>query len=118
MRRASDILAWAVATFGPIAAERTERGARLVEEAIEAAQACGVSIQQVQRIAERAYSRPVGALNKEIGQVGMTLEALAEVSGLDVDQEIEREWQRVQAIPAEHWAKRHAEKVAQGTAGL
>lgn len=102
--------------FGPVAGERLERAARLVEEAIELAQAEGLSIETVQRIAARAYSRPAGGTLKEIGQVAITLEALAENLSVNLDAEAAREFERLLSFPKEFWQKRHADKVADGTA--
>jgi NTP pyrophosphatase (non-canonical NTP hydrolase) len=116
MNRQSAILYWAIETFGPVAANVDERAARLVEEAIEAVHAVGLPITFIQRIAERVYAKPQGAVAQEIGQVAITLEAFAEILHHRVEFEAEREWQRIQKIPKEVFAERHAAKVAAGTA--
>jgi NTP pyrophosphatase (non-canonical NTP hydrolase) len=112
------VLHWAVDSFGPIALNRDERAARLAEEAMEVAQAEGVPLLTLQRIAERIYSRPVGELGQEVGGLGITLYALAANCGLDLFAEIEREWRRVLSKPRDWWQRKHAEKVAAGTADL
>lgn len=114
----ANVLAWAVNSFGPIARNRDERAARLAEEAIEIAQAEGVSLDIVVRIATRVYSRPAGELWQELGGLGITMLAFAENAGLNVDTCTEREWRRVLSKTPEWWAKKHAEKVEAGTANL
>lgn len=112
------VLSWAVDSFGPIAKNRDERAARLVEEAIEVAQAEHVPLEVVLRIASHVYSRPVGELGQEIGGCGITLLALAENAGLDFWVECRREFRRVLSKPRDWWHRKHAAKVAAGTADL
>ena len=118
MSRPKEILKWAVSNFGPVAANRDERAARVAEEAIEIAHAEGVSVDALWRIVGRVYSRPIGHIAQEIGGLGVTLEALAENVGLSTEIETEREFQRIIGLPKEWWEQRHAEKVAAGTADL
>lgn len=115
-RRSKEILEWAFGTFGSIATYHDERLMRFLEEAVELVHAAGLPADAVSRITERVYSRPRGTLTREIGQAGMTLEALAANSGVSVDTEIEREFERVKSIPKEEWNKRHSAKVAIGIA--
>jgi NTP pyrophosphatase (non-canonical NTP hydrolase) len=112
------VLDWAVDAFGAIAKNRDERAARLIEEAVEIAQAQDVSLEVVQRIVERAFSRPPGDLGQEIGGCAITLMALAENVGLSFDGEILREWERVKSKDKAWWTRKHAEKVEAGTANL
>lgn len=116
--RQKKVLDWAVENFGVIATNRDERAARLIEEAVEVAQAEGVPLEIVQRIVERIYSRPPGELSQEIGGLAITLDALAENAGLDVTVEAERELERITSKSKEWWTKKHAEKVEAGTANL
>lgn len=112
------VLDWAVRSFGNIAKNRDERAARLAEEAIEVAQVEGVSEDMIAAIARRVYERPPGELWQEIGGVGITLEALAENVGHSLEGDTEREWQRVLSKSQEWWEKKHAAKVAAGTANI
>lgn len=116
--RQKKVLAWAIENFGAIATNRDERAARLVEEAIEVAQAEGLPLHILQKISERVYARPAGKLAQEIGGLAITLDALAENAGLSVQAESAREWARVLSLPKDWWARRHAEKVAAGVADL
>lgn len=116
--RQKKVMSWALENFGPVAANRDERAARLLEEAIEIAQIQGLSISLIQRIAEHVYSRPPGRLGQEIGGVAITLDALAENTGFSVEEEAGRELARILALPKEWWKRKHAVKVAAGVADL
>jgi hypothetical protein len=113
-----EVLAWAVRSFGEVACNCDERAARLAEEAIEIAQAEGVSLEVIVRIASRVYSRPAGDLWQELGGLGITAMAFAESVGLSLSDCTEREWHRVLSKSPEWWERKHAEKVAAGTANL
>lgn len=117
-RTQKKVLDWANNSFGSIACNRDERAARLVEEAIEVAQVEGLPLEIVKRITDRVYSRPPGDLANELGGVGITAEALAENAGLDFEQCTQCEWERVLSKSSEWWEKKHAAKVAAGTADL
>lgn len=114
----ADVLQWAINSFGPIAKNRDERAARLAEEAIEVAQAEGVSLEIVQRIAARVYSRPPGELWQELGGLAITALAFADNVELSFSECAQSEWQRVLSKPRDWWQRKHAEKVAAGTADL
>jgi len=116
MSRPKEFLAWARATFGPVALLRSERLLRFVEEAIELAHAEGMERDVLNRIADRVYARPAGSVGKEIGQAQACLETFAENIGLSSDAEAQREWERVQEIPQAEWTRRHQAKVAIGIA--
>lgn len=112
------VLQWAVDSFGSIALNRDERAARMAEEAIEVAQVEGVPLEVMQRITARVYSRPVGELGQEVGGLVLGLYALAANAGVDIDAEFKREFDRVLSKPRDWWTRKHAEKVAAGTADL
>lgn len=114
--RPSRFLKWAHDIFGDIALDHQERTNRFVEEAIELAHAMGIEAATVSAITERVYSRPAGAAPQEMGQALATLELLAKATGMDADMLATREFHRVQSIPREEWARRHAAKVALGIA--
>jgi NTP pyrophosphatase (non-canonical NTP hydrolase) len=110
------ILDWAVSVFGSVARNRNERAARLVEEAIELAQVEGVEHQTISKIAERVFSKPTGTLETEIGDVGLTLEALAENVCVDLQRATAARFAWLQAQPVEERRAKHDAKVAAGTA--
>lgn len=111
-----DALDWAVETFGAIALDRQERAKRLLEEAMELAQAEGVPDLVVHRIEARVYSRPPGDTKREIGQTMSTLAVLAANLGINAVEAFYEEFDRVRNIPKTEWAARHAAKVEVGIA--
>lgn len=114
-RRQQAVADWCVQAFGyEQATSLPQRGLRLAEEAIEAAQAAGTPASILHTLIDHVYSRPVGDLGQELGGVGVTLLALAHVARLDADQCEANEVNRVLELPLEHFAKRNAEKNALG----
>ena len=111
-------LQWAIQTFGNVAKNRDERAARLVEEAIELAQAEGVALDVIERIARHVYSKPAGDPVAELQGVALTLDACAENMGDTVQGATARELERVRSRSREEWALRHDAKVAAGRANL
>lgn len=109
-------LVWAVESFGSAAVDPRERAARLVEEAIEVAQALGLEPDVIKTISDRVYSRPLGELEQEIGGVGITALNLDESAGIDFEAATLKEWARIQSKSRAHWQKKHDEKVEAGTA--
>lgn len=113
--RQTQVARWCAAAFGASHARSLpQRGVRLAEEAIEAAQAAGVDRDMLHRLVDHVYSRPPGELGQEIGGVGITLLALADAAGLDAEAQEGREWLRIESLPLEHFAKRNAAKDAAG----
>lgn len=111
-----EILEWAANTFGSLALDTRERSLRFIEEAIELAQACQITPEEIQSTVTRVYSRERGDPHKETGQAYMTLAALAEWLRIDLNDALLREWRRVQGVPLEEWVKRHNAKVELGIA--
>ena len=87
---------WAVRTLGIEAcANSVERALRVAEEAIELAQACKVSKEQLHRLVDYVFERPAGKPGQEIAGTLVCLYSLASALGLDADREFEREFLRV-----------------------
>jgi NTP pyrophosphatase (non-canonical NTP hydrolase) len=92
-----------IACFGPAFFHPDqERAARLMEENIELFHAQGKSFEDLVALARRVYSRPPGDPQRELGDVMVTLAALAEVNGHDMvsagEEALARNWDRVAAI--------------------
>ncbi len=115
-RRQSDFYSWAVEVFGTTASNREERASRFLEEAIELAHALDLDRDRVNALVARVYRSPVGAINREVGQVGVTLLALCERLGLSADTEELREWARVTSASIPEMRARHRAKADQGIA--
>jgi transcriptional regulator with XRE-family HTH domain/NTP pyrophosphatase (non-canonical NTP hydrolase) len=109
--RQARVTKWCAEAFGADhASSIPQRGLRLLEEALEAAQAAGVPQSQAHHVVDYVYGRPVGELQQELGGVGVTLLALAAAAGLSAEETEEREVARVLSKPLEHFRKRNTEK--------
>lgn len=62
-----------------------ERALRLCEEAIELAQALGTNQQQLHKLIDYVYDRPVGSVGQEIAGTMVTLVAVACAAGCDLE---------------------------------
>lgn len=94
---------WVSQTFGEkVMSDIPERCFRFIEEAIELAQAFGVSKEDVLRHVTRTYARPQGEISQEVGGTLVTLAALCQAANLDLqkcgDAELANNWQRKDAI--------------------
>jgi NTP pyrophosphatase (non-canonical NTP hydrolase) len=114
-RRQASVFAWAKSAFGEVqATSLPQRGLRLLEEAIEAYQACGGQRDQAFHLVGYVFSRPPGVLHQELGGVAVTTLCLAAAAGLSVDVEEEREVNRVLSKPIAEFTKRNEAKNAAG----
>lgn len=106
---------WALECFGEAHVKNpAQRALRLLEEAVEMAQACGVTQDMAQKCVDVVYSRPVGEPFNEAGGIGLTLLILCETLEFDAEHAEAFELGRVLAKPREEFYKRNAEKVALG----
>jgi hypothetical protein len=112
--RQERIHAWGTAAFGERDMVVQQRGIRLLEEAIEAYQACGNTAEMAHKLVDFIFARPVGELGQEIGGISVCLLALAQSAGLSADGEELREVTRVLAKPLAHFTERNAAKNAAG----
>lgn len=73
---------WTLKVFGDAVTYNVrERGFRFTEEALELAQAVGVTRDEAVTLVDYVFNRPVGEVGQEIGGVMVTLAALANVCG-------------------------------------
>jgi hypothetical protein len=114
--RQDQVFAWGRETFGDLSMCVWERARRFLEEAIELAQAAGVSPNEAAAVMDRAYRRPPGLIHTELGQAGLTLEMFAASVGMNAEEKTAAEFERVLSIPADEWRARLAKKVAEGIA--
>jgi len=110
------LLEWVQKTFGVADCSRFERARRLLEEAIEVAQAEGLLIEEVTRLADHIYGKPPGEPEKEAGAVGVTLLAYCEAAGFSAEEAEQTELQRVLAMDRAECRRRHAIKAKAGVA--
>lgn len=87
---------WCKSTLGPAAAShRQERALRLLEEALELAQAESLGMPIVIQLMLRVWSRPVGEVHQEVAGIGVTTLAYCAAAGLDFERELEIELERI-----------------------
>lgn len=97
---------WVISCFGrEVADDKRERAHRFLEEALELAQAAGVTDDEVCKLLNYVYARPVGDVSKEVGGVMNTLGALCGAYRSSLMGEAERELDRCWAIRDEIRAK-------------
>lgn len=103
---------WGVRCFGEAHMnDRRVRSLRLLEEAMELAQACGVRQEQVRKLTRAVYSRPHGGAVQELGGVLLTAMALSKCLGFECPEPIAaKEISRCLTMPPEMFAKRNEEK--------
>ncbi|WP_210270029.1 hypothetical protein [Aureimonas mangrovi] len=88
--------AWMIDCFGEeVSADKTERADRFIEEALELAQATGWTADRGHALVDYVFGRPVGEPGQEVGGVMVTLAALCNVHGIDIDAEARREVDRI-----------------------
>ena len=114
-QRQALIIDWARAAFGEAEATSIpQRGLRLLEEAIEAFQACGGDEAIAHKLVAFVFARPPGTVGQELGGVAVTVLALAAAAGLSADEEECREVHRVLSKPIRAFTDRNANKNAAG----
>ena len=105
-----DVLDWVRNTFGQKFLNDRERAFRFIEEALELVQSIGLSIADVAAIGNHVYDRPPGDYPDEMGGVMITLEALAEHLGVDLERQRCLEWERINSLPQSHFDAASARK--------
>lgn len=106
---------WAREAFGEAeATDLAQRGVRLLEEAIEAFQACGGDEVIALKLVSFVFARPAGTVGQELGGVAVTTLALAAAASLSADEEECREIARVLSKPIAEFSARNANKNAAG----
>lgn len=114
-RRQEMIASWAEMAFGrEEATGLPQRGLRLLEEAIEAFQACGGDAAIAHKLVSFVFERPPGEVGQELGGVAVCVLALAAAAGVDADEEEAREIHRVLSKPLGEFTQRNASKNAAG----
>jgi len=104
------VLPWLHSCFGAtIAADKSERNHRFLEESLELVQACGCTQSEAHQLVDYVFDRPVGETQQEVGGVMVTLAALCLAQQIDMhacgETELARIWTKVEAIRAKQAAK-------------
>ena len=114
-QRQAMLVDWARMAFGDVESTSVpQRGLRLLEEAIEAFQACGCDEAMAHKLVTFVFSRPAGTVGQELGGVAVTVFLLAAAAGLSADEEEAREVHRVLSKPLREFSERNANKNAAG----
>lgn len=97
------VVALGAEVFGePNMKSRDERMIRFMEEAAELVQAGGMTREMAHRMIDYSYGRPKETeMHKEVGGVQITLFALADSFGIDVETAYKTEFNRVKDKAAE-----------------
>ena len=109
-----EVARWVIDTFGGNAFLPSERALRLLEEALELAQAEGIPARMARRVLARTYKSAPGDPEVEGAQVGFTLLAWAQSHSLNAARITRRELARVQTVTASDFRKRHRVKLWAG----
>lgn len=101
---------WMLECFGAeIAADKLERGDRLLEEVFELLQSADYPRERIHSLEGYVFDRPAGEPKQEVGGVMVTLAAYCLAHGLDMhdagEAELARIWTKVAAIRAKQAAK-------------
>jgi hypothetical protein len=92
-----------LACFGEaIAADKTERNHRFLEESLELVQSLGCTAAEAHMLVDYTFGRPAGVAHQETGGVMVTLAALCRANGIDMDaagdDELRRVWGKIDVI--------------------
>ena len=114
-RRVAD---WLAACFGSErVVEPLERAHRMLEEALELAQACGCTEEDAHRLAAYVFARPPGGAQEEVGGVMVTVAALCGAIGVDMaaaaEVELDRDWARIEEIRVKAEGRPHGTPLPQ-----
>ena len=110
-----NITLWGEKAFGNLSMRnRKERLLRFLEEALELVHAGGVEVEDILTLTAHVYKRPPGLVAQELGGVGVTAYTVAEAFGLDLEDAVITEVERVLEKPIEHFQRRNFEKIREG----
>jgi hypothetical protein len=101
---------WLHECFGPeVAGNKAERNHRFMEEALELVQSLGCTREDVLKLVDYVFGRPVGDPPQEVGGVMVTLAGLCLAQGMNMhqagDDELARVWTVMDRIRAKNAAK-------------
>jgi NTP pyrophosphatase (non-canonical NTP hydrolase) len=107
---AAETWTWLTACFPKeICFSKEERGLRLLEEALELAQATGVPAEKAARLLRHVYAKPPGAVPAEVGDVLNTLLALSARYKIDLtgqhERTLKRNWEIRETIARKWFGK-------------
>jgi NTP pyrophosphatase (non-canonical NTP hydrolase) len=113
-KRQGVVKAWIKRVFGLRTINLRFRAERVLEEALELAQAAGYPQEKVAGLTAKVYANPPGALRQEVGGLGISVLALCETAGISADERAEAEIHRVLSKSTAHFKERIERKIADG----
>lgn len=104
------VLAWMLECFGArVTEDKATRNYRFIEEALELAQACGMTKAEGAQLLDYVYGRPIGEPEQEVGGVMVTLAGVCAAQGIDMrhaaESELARVWTKIEQIRAKQATK-------------
>lgn len=105
---------WVVTRLGVKAMEPHERAMRMLEEALELAQAMGVTEEEAERLRANVFQKPAGEVAQELGGAAITLFACAESVGQSLLDCGKKEMDRVESLPVDRFRRRQEQNVQEG----
>lgn len=111
LERQRQVFEWGRLAFGEDQMRsQAQRGLRLVEEAIEVAQAAECDPAALHRLIDYVYARPVGDVEAELGGVQVCVLAMAECVGASAEECEHVEIARILEKPISHFTQRNQAK--------
>ena len=100
---------WLVKCFGKmVAKDHKQRTHRFLEESLELAQATGCTATEAYQLVDYVYGRDIGDRHQEVGGTMLTLAALCQAQGIDMESaaedELKRVWKKIHQIRAKRAA--------------
>lgn len=97
---------WVETRLGVKAMKPHERAMRMLEEAIELAQSCGVNVDEATVLVWDVFGKPIGDAAQEIGGAMLTLLACADGSGYVASECALTEMRRIENLDPDKFRKR------------
>lgn len=105
---------WVATAFGKRFLVRRNRAERVLEEALELAQASDYPEHLAAALVAKVYARPKGEIHQEIGGLSVCLLSFCQVEGLSADDCEVLEIERVLSKPVDHFRRKLKDKLAAG----
>jgi hypothetical protein len=113
-KRQATVKDWITRVFGARTLNLRFRAERVLEEALELAQACGYPKAKIAGLVDKVYANPPGEIGQEVGGVGISVLALCDTAGISADHCESAEIDRVLSKSVDHFKARLERKLADG----
>ncbi|UIN38382.1 hypothetical protein [Methylobacterium oryzae] len=113
-KRQTVVRDWITRVFGLRTLNLRFRAERVLEEALELAQAAGYPQEKIAALTAKVYANPPGEVGQEAGGLGLSLLAFCDTAQISADECEEREIMRVLSKSTAHFKARIERKIADG----